>query len=104
MVQTTAVKQLPIAPRRSRTCSPSRSWIWQIAAMLFRLAPGETFTFFSGGVVEAQSPTGELSGFERTGSVSRQSVQQIADVAQAFGQEDDITALTLQFAPALTLK
>jgi len=66
----------------------------------FRLAPGDTFTFFSDGVVEAQSPTGELFGFERTGSISRQSAQEIADVAQAFGQEDDITVLTLQFAPA----
>jgi sigma-B regulation protein RsbU (phosphoserine phosphatase) len=65
-----------------------------------RLAPGDTFTFFSDGVVEAQSPTGELFGFERTGSISRQSAQEIADVAQAFGQEDDITVLTLQFAPA----
>jgi phosphoserine phosphatase RsbU/P len=34
-----------------------------------RLAPGDTFTFFSDGVVEAQSPTGELFGFERTGSI-----------------------------------
>jgi Stage II sporulation protein E (SpoIIE) len=65
-----------------------------------RLAPGDTFTFFPDGVVEAQSPTGELFGFERTGSISRQSAQEIADVAQAFGQEDDITVLTLQFAPA----
>jgi hypothetical protein len=66
----------------------------------FRLAPGDTFTFFSDGVVEAQSPTGELFGFERTGSISRQSAEEIADVAQAFSQEDDITVLTLQFAPA----
>jgi serine phosphatase RsbU (regulator of sigma subunit) len=64
------------------------------------LAPGETFTFFSDGVVEARSPTGELFGFERTGSISRQSAQQIADAAQAFGQEDDITVLTLQLAPS----
>jgi sigma-B regulation protein RsbU (phosphoserine phosphatase) len=65
-----------------------------------RLNAGDTFTFFSDGVVEAQSPTGELFGFERTGSISRKSAQEIADVAQAFGQEDDITVLTLQFAPA----
>ena len=65
-----------------------------------RLAPGESFTFFSDGVLEAQSPTGELFGFERTGSISRQSAQEIADAAQAFGQEDDITVLTLQFTPA----
>jgi hypothetical protein len=65
-----------------------------------RLAPGDTFTFFSDGVVEAQSPTGELFGFERTGAIASQSAQSIADIAQRFGQEDDITVLTLQFAPA----
>jgi hypothetical protein len=31
---------------------------------------------------------------------SRSSAQEIAGDAQAFGQEDDITVLTLQFAPA----
>ena len=64
-----------------------------------RLAPGESFAFFSDGVVEAQSPTGELFGFERTGAISRQTAQEIADAAQAFGQEDDITVLTLAFVP-----
>jgi len=58
------------------------------------------FIFFETPVDEAPSATSELFGFERTGSISRQSAQEIADVAQAFGQEDDITMLTLQFAPA----
>ncbi len=65
-----------------------------------RLAPGDTFTFFSDGVVEAQSPTGELFGFERTAAIASQSAQSIADIAQRFGQEDDITVLTLKLAPA----
>ena len=65
-----------------------------------RLVPGDTFTFFSDGVVEAQSPTGELFGFERTRAIASQSAQSIADIAQRFGQEDDITVLTLKFAPA----
>ncbi len=64
------------------------------------LAPGDAFTFFSDGVVEAQSPTGELFGFERTRAIASQSAQSIADIAQRFGQEDDITVLTLKFAPA----
>jgi sigma-B regulation protein RsbU (phosphoserine phosphatase) len=65
-----------------------------------RLAPGDTFTFLSDGVVEAQSPSGELFGFERTGAIAAQSAESIADVAQRFGQEDDITVLTLKLVPA----
>ena len=40
-----------------------------------------------------------LFGFERTAAISTQSAEAIAKVAQAFGQEDDITVLTLTFAP-----
>ncbi|HUY95658.1 MAG TPA: SpoIIE family protein phosphatase, partial [Terracidiphilus sp.] len=67
----------------------------------FTLAPGNQLTFLSDGVVEAQSSTGELFGFDRTAAISTQSAEQIAAAAQAFGQEDDITVLTLTFAPAL---
>ena len=66
----------------------------------FVLAPGETLVFLSDGVVEAQSATGELFGFDRTREISTQSAEEISQVAQAFGQQDDITVLTLQFAPA----
>jgi sigma-B regulation protein RsbU (phosphoserine phosphatase) len=65
--------------------------------------PDDTFTFLSDAVVEAQSPTGELFGFDRTRAISSQSAQSIADVAQRFGQEGDITVLTLQFAPVEAL-
>jgi len=64
-----------------------------------QLAPGDALTFLSDGVVEAQSPTGELFGFDRTRQVSTQSAEAIARAAQAHGQQDDITVLTLQFAP-----
>jgi len=62
-----------------------------------KLVPGDTLTFLSDGVVEAQSPAGELFGFDRTCAISMQSAGQIAAAAQAFGQEDDITVLTLQY-------
>jgi hypothetical protein len=39
-------------------------------------------------------------GFDRTQSISLQPAQSIADAAQRFGQENDITVLTLTFAPA----
>jgi serine phosphatase RsbU (regulator of sigma subunit) len=64
------------------------------------LAPGDMLTFMSDGVVEARNATGELLGFERTRQISRRSAQQIAEAAQQFGQEDDITVLTLTLARA----
>jgi serine phosphatase RsbU (regulator of sigma subunit) len=65
-----------------------------------QLAPNDQLTFLSDGVVEAQSPTGELFGFERTRALSTQAAATIAQAAQDFGQEDDITVLTLSFVPA----
>lgn len=65
-----------------------------------QLAPSDRLTFLSDGVVEAQSPTGELFGFDRTRAISTQSAEGIARAAQVHGQQDDITVLTLQFAPA----
>jgi hypothetical protein len=64
------------------------------------LTLGDSLTFLSDGVVEAQSPSGELFGFDRTREISGHSAEEIARAAQAFGQQDDITVLTLQFAPA----
>jgi hypothetical protein len=70
----------------------------------FSLEPGETLTFLSDGVVEARNSQGELFGFERTRAVSTHSAEGIATAAQRFGQEDDITVLTLTFAPAEVLQ
>jgi hypothetical protein len=56
-----------------------------------------------GRVVEAQSTTGELFGFDRARAISIQSAAQIAKAAKDHGQEDDITVLTLKFAPAEVL-
>lgn len=69
----------------------------------FTLAPGERLTFLSDGVVEARDARGELFGFERTAAISGKSADQIASAAQAHGQDDDITVLTLTFAPAEVL-
>jgi len=67
------------------------------------LAPNEQLTFLSDGVVEARNAGGELFGFERTATISTQSAEAIAAAAQEFGQEDDITVLTLTFSPAPNL-
>ena len=66
----------------------------------FKMNDGQSMLLVSDGVVEAQSATGELFGFDRTREISSKSAEEIAHAAQAFGQEDDITVLTLQFTPA----
>jgi len=65
-----------------------------------QLAPGDKLTFLSDGVVEARNAVGELFGFERTRELSSRAAQQIADAAVQFGQQDDITVLTLSLATA----
>lgn len=67
---------------------------------ILHLAPMDCLTFLSDGIVEAQNQRGELFGFDRTRQISHQSAEAIARAAQAFGQEDDITVLSLTFAGA----
>ena len=65
------------------------------------LHPGDRVLFLSDGVVEARQPSGELFGFDRVHNLSNQSAFYIADAAKEFGQEDDITVLTVRrLAPA----
>jgi len=64
----------------------------------FRLEPGETLTLLSDGVVEAMNGAREMFGFERTRAISGESAGAIAEAARAFGQEDDITVLTVKKA------
>jgi serine phosphatase RsbU (regulator of sigma subunit) len=61
----------------------------------FQLAEGQQLTLFTDGVVEARDKAGKLFGFDRAAAISSQSADQIAKAAELFGQEDDITALTL---------
>jgi phosphoserine phosphatase RsbU/P len=60
------------------------------------LHPGDRLLLLSDGVVEARRPTGELFGFDRVHNLSNQSAFYIADAAKEFGQEDDITVLTVR--------
>ena len=59
------------------------------------LHPGDRILLMSDGVVEARHPNGELFGFDRVHNLTGQSAFYIADAAKAFGQEDDITILTV---------
>ncbi len=57
---------------------------------------GDRFTFVSDGVVEAENAQRELFGFDRTREICGRSAQQIADAAKAWGQNDDITVVTVR--------
>ena len=59
------------------------------------LAVGKRLVLLSDGVVEARSRSGELYGFERLAELTRKPAQEIANVAMRFGQEDDISVLTI---------
>jgi hypothetical protein len=62
----------------------------------FHLPQGSRLTFYSDGVIEAQNEKGELFGFERGRAISVQSAAAIVAAATLFGQEDDITVVTIE--------
>jgi Stage II sporulation protein E (SpoIIE) len=68
------------------------------AESTFHLAPGEQLTLQTDGVIEARDKSGALFGFERATAISAQPAETIAQAAQDFGQDDDITVLTLSYA------
>ncbi len=65
------------------------------AESAFQLSSGEQLTLLTDGIVEARGNSGALFGFERAAALSLQSAGTIAAAAQQFGQDDDITVLTL---------
>ena len=67
-----------------------------------RLHPGQRLVLMSDGVPEARTPKGELYGFERLAPLTLRSARDIADTAQKFGQDDDITVLTVACLPRTT--
>ena len=70
------------------------------SAERFMLQPGDYLTFLTDGVVEAMNPADELFGFDRTRDISLQSAASIVAQAQTFGQNDDITVLSVGFVSA----
>ena len=67
-----------------------------------RLLPGQRLVLMSDGVAEARTHKGELYGFERLAPLTLKPAQEIAATAQKFGQDDDITVLTLACLPRST--
>lgn len=54
------------------------------------------FVFVSDGVVEAENSRRELFRFNRTCEISEKSAEEIADTAKSWGQNDDITVVTVR--------
>jgi hypothetical protein len=69
----------------------------QYESITTHLQPGETLTLLTDGVLEARGPKGELYGYERLSTLmqAQPTVQQIVDEACSFGQDDDITVLSV---------
>jgi len=65
----------------------------------FRVMADDRLVFLSDGVVEARNKSGELYGFTRVAAVSGEPADLIAMAAQEFGQEDDITVLSVELQP-----
>lgn len=64
----------------------------------FQLSPNQQLTLLTDGVVEARDKAGALLGFERSAALSQEPAEEIARAAQSFGQDDDITILTMSYA------
>lgn len=63
----------------------------------FRLRDGDRLAVYTDGLLEARNAMGELYGFERMQALfaTNPSAQQAMEAAVRFGQDDDITVLTL---------
>ena len=62
-----------------------------------RLHTGDQLSLYTDGLLEAKKPGGELYGFDRLHTLfaTRPTAQQASEAAIQFGQDDDITVLTL---------
>ncbi len=70
----------------------------------FKLAEGDSLMLMSDGIAEAQDAHGNLFGFEKISEMMSRptTAAGLAAAAQDFGQEDDITVLTVaRMAPAM---
>jgi len=69
----------------------------------FQLKDGDKLVLVSDGVAEATDAGGHLFGFERVHELLRsaKSAAEVASAAQAFGQEDDISVISVTRAAAL---
>jgi hypothetical protein len=66
----------------------------------FQLSEGDRLMLYTDGLLEARNGAGELFGFARITEASGETSEEMARRAKAFGQDDDITVLTLTLQAA----
>ena len=72
--------------------------------IFLRLAIGDRLTLYTDGLLEARNAAGELFSFERLRALiaTRPNAKQATEAAVAFGQDDDVTVITLtRLAPGV---
>jgi sigma-B regulation protein RsbU (phosphoserine phosphatase) len=84
-------EELPVAPGLPLGIDPRCEY----EESCFLLRPQDSLTFVSDGVIEARNVSGELFGFDRMLKFAKSSAKTIAQEAIDFGQDDDITVVTL---------
>lgn len=65
--------------------------------MHFQLHPSDKLVLISDGILEATDPHGQLFGFDRVQQLLRDNLSPsaLADAAQRFGQQDDISLVAV---------
>jgi hypothetical protein len=61
-----------------------------------QLGPSDHLTFLTDGVPEARNPAGELLGFDEVAQLSSMAPEAIAQAAISYGQDDDITVVSVR--------
>jgi serine phosphatase RsbU (regulator of sigma subunit) len=86
-------RELPVAPSLPVGILNSAEYEDQTIA----LEPGDRLAIYTDGVLEARNMAGELYGFDRLATLMEPNpdAASIAEAACVFGQDDDITVLTL---------
>jgi serine phosphatase RsbU (regulator of sigma subunit) len=69
----------------------------EFSVMHFHLTDGDKLVLMSDGIAEATDADGHLFGFERVSELLRtaKSASEVANAAQSFGQEDDISVISV---------
>jgi hypothetical protein len=69
----------------------------ECSVMRFQLEPEDSLVLMSDGILEAMNPRGELFGFERIADLlgRKANAVEVAEAAQRFGQEDDISVIAV---------
>ncbi len=69
----------------------------EFSVMHFKIHPNDKLVMVSDGILEATDANGKLFGFDRVAELLRNStpVKALADAAQLFGQEDDISLVAV---------